>query len=86
MRSLRLDDDLEARVQQAAKLQDMSVSEFIRSAAAQRAAEVLRGDSRAAFADVIGVVHSTDQQDTDSPRGRARRTGEAFAEILASKR
>lgn len=76
MRSLRLDDDLDDRLQQAASLERCSVSEFLRRAAAQRVEEALE-DQRPSerMADVIGVVR------TDGDL--ARDTGKAFEELLA---
>lgn len=79
MKSLRLDADLETRLQRAAEAAGESLSEFIRKAAAQRADIVLDAGGREGSADVLGVVHGGG--------GRARRTGEAFAEALvAAKR
>jgi hypothetical protein len=78
MKSVRLDDNLEARLKRAARAANMSQSEFIRDALARRCREVL-GDSLAErLAPVIGIVHSSG--------GVAARTGEAFKELLAKKR
>lgn len=74
MKSLRLDPDLETRLQRAATAAGESLSEFIRRAAAQRADSVLDPCDREGFADVLGVIHGGG--------GRARRTGEAFTEAL----
>lgn len=74
MKTLRLDPDLESRLQRAAAAAGESLSEFIRQAAAQRADKVLDAGGREGFADVLGVVHGGG--------GRARRTGEAFTEAL----
>ena len=74
MKTLRLDPELEARLQRAAAATGESMSEFIRQAAAQRADTVLAADGRADFTDVLGVIHGGG--------GRARRTGEAFTEVL----
>lgn len=75
MRSIRLDPDLDQRVQRAAAIRGESVSEFIRQAAAERAEEILVESGRQRFADVAGTVHGGG--------GRARRSGEAFTEALA---
>jgi predicted transcriptional regulator len=75
MRSLRLDPDLDEKVQRAAAIKGESVSEFIRQAAETRADETLKGQSSDAFADVAGVVHGGG--------GRARHSGEAFSDLLA---
>lgn len=75
MKTLRLDPRLEERLQRAASLLGVSLSEFIREAAAQRADEVLTAEPREDFADVLGVVHGGG--------GRARRSGRAFVELLA---
>lgn len=74
MRSLRLDDELDRRLTNAAALAGESVSEFIRRAVAKRAADVLDGVP-GRFADVAGVIHGGG--------GRAEQTGEAFEELLA---
>jgi hypothetical protein len=78
MRSLRLDPDLDDKVQRAAAVKGESVSEFIRHAAEQRADETLSEHPSDLFADVAGVVHGGG--------GRARRSGQAFAAGLAQDR
>jgi len=75
VRSVRLDAELEQRLEQAAAVRGESVSEFIRRAAAERADATLRADPVAGFADVLGVVHGGGR--------RARKTGEAFRRELA---
>jgi hypothetical protein len=76
MRSLRLDPDLDEKVRRAAAAKGESVSEFLRRAAAERAEETLAGRPSERFAAVSGAV--------PSGGGRARRTGAAFTESLAS--
>jgi hypothetical protein len=78
MRSLRLDPDLDAKVRQAAAVKGESVSEFLRRAAETRVEETLSGRPSERFADVAGVVHGSG--------GRARRSGDAFAESLLERR
>lgn len=78
MRSLRLDPELDERVRRAAAAKGESVSEFLRQAAAERAEETLAARPSEQFADVTGVVHGGGS--------RARRTGEAFTESLATDR
>lgn len=78
MKSLRLDPELESRLQRAASMSGVSLSEFIRQAAAERADAVLTSDPREDFADVLGVVNGGGDQ--------ARRTGEAFSDLLAARR
>lgn len=78
MRSLRLDPDLDERVQRAAAISGESVSEFIRHAAEERANETLAAQPGGSFADVAGVVHGGGD--------RARRSGEAFAVGLVGDR
>jgi Protein of unknown function (DUF1778) len=78
MRSLRLDPELDRQVRRAAAVKGESVSEFIRQAAARRAEETLAERGRDRFADVAGTVHGGG--------GRARRSGEAFADALAGTR
>ena len=77
MRSIRLDDDLDDKVRRAAAIRNESVSEFLRHAAAQRAEDTLATSAREQFADVAGVVNGGG--------GRARRTGQAFGDLLAER-
>ena len=77
MRSLRLDDELDDKVRRAAAIRNESVSEFLRHAAAQRAEDTLASSVREQFDDVAGVVHGGG--------GRARRTGEAFGDLLTEQ-
>jgi len=74
VKSLRLDPVLEKRLQGAAAVQGESLSEFMRRAAADRADRVLTASSSEDFVDVLGAVHGGGR--------RARRTGEAFTEIV----
>jgi hypothetical protein len=78
MRSLRLDPDLDEKVQRAAAIKGESVSEFIRRAASERAEETLATRPSERFADVAGVIHGRG--------GRARRTGKAFSDALTQDR
>lgn len=77
MRSLRLDADLEGRLQRAAAVSGESLSEFIRRAASERADATLLARHATDFDDVLGVVHGGG--------GRARRTGAAFMDIIAER-
>lgn len=77
MRSLRLDPDLDERVRRAAALEESSVSEFLRQAAAERAERTLASDPSERLAYAIGAVK------TDL--GQARDTGAAFADLLESR-
>lgn len=74
MKSLRLDPQLEARLQRAATVAGESLSEFIRRAAAERAEATLAA-SVADFDDVLGVVHGGI---VHGGQGQARDTGAAF--------
>ena len=78
MRSLRLDERLEQRLQKAAAAEGTSVSEFIRRAADERASRTLANEPNDQLADVIGTVRTNG--------GRARKTGKAFTEIVAERR
>ena len=77
VKTIRLDPELEDRLRRAAAVTGESLSEFIRRAAAERADAVLTADPAEDFADVLGVVRGGG--------GRARRTGAAFAELLAHR-
>ena len=78
MKSLRIDSELAERLERAAAVSGESLSQFIRTAAAARADAVLTGDGEVDWSDVIGVVHGGG--------GRARRSGAAFADLLAEKK
>lgn len=71
-----MDDALEERLQRAAGVRGESVSEFIRRAVDERAEATLAGVD-GDFDDVIGAVRSEG--------GQARRTGEAFTDLLAAR-
>ena len=77
MKSLRVDPELERRLERAAAVAGETLSEFIRRAAAERADAMLVANQEADFDDVLGVVHGGGT--------RARRTGVAFAELLAER-
>jgi hypothetical protein len=74
VRSIRLNDELDTRVRQAAAVEGASVSEFIRRAASERADHTLATGTSERFADVIGAIHGGG--------GRARDTGTAFVAAL----
>jgi Ribbon-helix-helix protein, copG family len=78
MRSIRLDDELDTRVRQAAAAEGASVSEFIRRAASERADHMLVTGASERLADVLGAVHGGG--------GQARDTGTAFVETLDRRR
>ena len=73
MRSVRLGQELEAQLEEAAQITGEPVSEIIRDAVRRRCDEVLGGRLDRRLADVIGVV---------SAGGNSRKTGQAFAELL----
>lgn len=75
---MRLDPELEERIKRAAALEGASVSEFLRTAAAERADRALSDRGADRLADVIGVVRGGG--------GRARDTGAALRSVLAESR
>jgi Ribbon-helix-helix protein, copG family len=77
MRSVRLDDQMENRVRRAAAAEGVSVSEFIRRAADQRAQQTLSSGGDERLADVVGVIRSG--------RRQARRSGKVFADLVAEQ-
>jgi hypothetical protein len=79
MRSVRLEPALDDRVRRAAEVEGSSVSEFLRSAAAERADRTLSHRNSDRLADVIGVVRG-------GGAGRARDTGAAFGDLLDERR
>jgi hypothetical protein len=78
MRSLRLEADLDEQVRRAAAVEGSSVSEFLRTAAEERAQRTLSQRPSERLADVIGSVNGGG--------GRARDTGGAFADALNERR
>lgn len=81
MRSLRLEEALERRIELAAAQEGVSVSEFIRRAAAERADVALAGPTNAELlADVIGVVDSGPGHEDD-----ASQVGGIFLQYVVDK-
>lgn len=78
MKTVRLDNHLEARLERAARALGVSHSELIRDAVTRRCDEVLGCSLAERLAPVIGAVKSAG--------GRAARTGAAFASLLSRKR
>lgn len=78
MKGVRLDRDLQEKMERAARTLSLSQSEFIREALARRCDEVLGSSLSQRLASVVGIVQSSG--------GRSERTGEAFREILARRR
>lgn len=78
MRSVRLDEALEARLAEAARVTGQPVSGVIRDAVAQWCDALLGQRLDRRLADVIGVVHSEG--------GRAEKSGRAFAKVLLDQR
>jgi predicted DNA-binding protein len=78
MKSVRLNDELEAKLERAARATAMSQSAFLRDALARRCDEVLGSSLRERLASVVGVVKSSG--------GRAAQSGAAFRKVLARRR
>jgi predicted DNA-binding protein len=78
MRSVRLDQALESRLEQAARLSGEPVSNIIRQAIEERCEAILSQRLADRLRDVTGTVRS--------PGGRARQTGKAFSAQLARER
>ena len=76
MRSVRLDEEHEARVAEAARVTGEPVSELIREAVRRRCDEVLGGRLDRRLADVVGVV---------AAGGSSRRTGKDFTRLLGAR-
>ena len=77
MRSVRLDEALESRLEQAAQLSGESVSNIIRQAIEERCEAILGQRLADRLRDVTGTVRSNG--------GRARQTGKAFSAHLAKE-
>ncbi len=87
MHSVRLDERLEARLEEAVERTGLSASEIIRRGVRQQCDQILstrRGSLREALAKYIGSVSSG--KGRSGARRRAltssRRTGEAYARLL----
>jgi len=78
MRSVRLDHELEARLDETARLSGQPVSAIIRDAVRSRCDEILGQRLDRRLAKFIGIV--------SSGGGSSRRTGRDFAKGLASPR
>jgi hypothetical protein len=78
MKSVRLDKDLESRLERAARALAMSQSDFLRDALARRCDEVLGSSLLERLAPVIGMVKSSG--------GRAAHSAAAFRASLAKRR
>lgn len=76
-RSFRLDPALEERLCEVAKREGVTVSDVVRDAISRHCDAVLGNDVYSGIADLIGTVHGGG--------GQARRTGEAFKELLAER-
>ena len=77
-KSVRLDSQLESRLERAARALGISQSELIREAVAKRCKEVVRPSLAERLAPFIGCIKTSG--------GRARHTGVAFRRALAKKR
>jgi hypothetical protein len=78
MKSVRLDDNLQAKLKRAAQALAMTQSEFLRDALARRCDEVLGDSLEQRLAPVVGIVNSSG--------GRAAHSGVAFRAAMARKR
>jgi hypothetical protein len=77
IKTVRLDDELKAKLERAARALAMSQSAFLRDALARRCDEVLGGSLRERLASVLGIVKSSG--------GRAARSGASFRAALARR-
>ena len=74
MKSVRLSERMEAELEEAARISGDSVSSIIRRAVQERCRLILGDRLDARVIDVAGIIQSKG--------GRARRSGDAFAESL----
>ncbi len=77
MKSVRLDDNLQAKLKRAARALAMTQSEFVRDALARRCDEVLGDSLEQRLAPVVGIVNSSGD--------RAARSGVAFRVAMARR-
>jgi predicted DNA-binding protein len=76
MKSVRLDEELEDRLREAARITGQPMSEIIREALRTHCDELLSDNLAKRLADVVGSV---------SVGGDSRRTGRAFKRLLLSR-
>lgn len=79
MRSVRLSEELESKLERASKAAGLPVSEFIRQAVEQKCDETLGNTLDVLMADVIGMVDS-------GGRNLSRNTGREFKRLLMERR
>jgi hypothetical protein len=77
MKSVRLDHNLQAKLERAARALAMTQSEFLRDALARRCDEVLGDSLEQRLAPVVGIVNSSG--------GRAAHSGVAFQAAMARR-
>ena len=77
-KSFRLDPELEQRLEAAAAREGVPASALIREAVRRRCEEVLGGTLLDELGDTVGAVEIGGDQ--------SRRTGQAFTELLRSRR
>ena len=80
MRSVRLSDELEKQLADAARACGEPISEFIREAIEKRCKEVLSKRLDMALADIVGII------DSRKPTRRSENVDEEFGRILREKR
>ena len=78
MKSVRLDDRLEASLRAAARASGVTESEFIRAAVEERSRQVLGDSLEERLSGVIGAVHAGG--------GRARKSSKRYTELLRSSK
>jgi len=78
MRSVRLNEALDARLAEAARVTGKPVSDIIRQAIEERCEAILGSSLAHRLRDVTGIVRSRG--------GRARDTGKAFHAVLEKKK
>jgi predicted transcriptional regulator len=74
VKSVRLDADLQIRLEEAARLTGVSQSEFIRAAIDERTAATLAGSLESRLKGIVGAVHTKG--------GRAANAHERYRELL----
>ena len=78
MRSVRLSEAMESRLEEAARVSGQPVSSIIRQAIEQRCEQILGKRLAHRLSDIAGTVRSKG--------GRARRTGDAFRKVVRRRR
>lgn len=85
-RSFRAEPELEERLERAARVEGVPVSQFIREAVRERCARILGVTLKDELSDVIGAVPAPEGAAAAAAVVLAERSGDAFRDLLQARR